>query len=80
MDEPESVRAIDRFLKEQGAEFGSYRHNFRDFGAFVDTINPRWGGGIPATFLYDGKGRLVESWQGATSFGEFERAVKPLLP
>jgi thiol-disulfide isomerase/thioredoxin len=80
MDEPESVGAIEKFLMGQGAEFGSYRHNFHDFGAFVDTINPRWGGGIPATFLYDREGRLVDSWQGATSFGEFERAVKPLLP
>jgi len=80
MDEPESVGAIEKFLKDQGAEFGSYRHNFRDFGAFVDTINPRWGGGIPATFLFDRKGKLLEGWQGATSFAEFEQAAKPLLP
>jgi thiol-disulfide isomerase/thioredoxin len=80
MDEPESVGAIEKFLKDQSAEFGSYRHSFRDFGAFVDTINPRWGGGIPATFLYNRQGKLVESWQGATSFAEFDQAVKPLLP
>ena len=79
MDEPESVPAIERFLKSQGAQFGSYRHNFRDFGKFIDTINPRWGGGIPASFLFDRQGRLVESWQGATSFEEFQRSVQPLL-
>ncbi|MBZ5514639.1 MAG: TlpA family protein disulfide reductase [Acidobacteriia bacterium] len=80
MDEPESVPAIEKFLQEQGAQFGSYRQNCRDFGAFVDTVNPRWGGGIPATLLFDRNGKLVESWQGATKFEEFERTVKPLLP
>lgn len=79
MDEPESVPAIERFLKSHGAQFGSYRHNFRDFGKFIDTINPRWGGGIPASFLFDREGKLVESWLGATSFEEFQRAVRPLL-
>jgi len=80
MDEPESRPAIEQFLKSQGANFGSYRQQFKDFEALVNSINPRWGGGIPATFLYDREGRLVQSWQGATSFVEFESAVKPLLP
>jgi thiol-disulfide isomerase/thioredoxin len=80
MDEPESVPAIELFLKTQRANFGSYRQHFKDFEAVVNSINPRWGGGIPATFLYDREGRLVESWEGATSFEEFEKAVKPLLP
>lgn len=80
MDEPESAAAIQQFLKSQDAQFGSYRHNFRDFAALVDSISPRWGGGIPATFLYDREGRLVQSWEGATSYTDFERAARPLLP
>lgn len=80
MDEPESLPAVEQFLKSQSAQFGSYRHNFGDFAAFVDAVNPRWGGGIPASFLYDREGKLVASWQGATRYEEFERAVRPLLP
>jgi thiol-disulfide isomerase/thioredoxin len=80
MDEPESVPAIEQFLKSQRASFGSYRQNFKDFEALVNSINPRWGGGIPATFLYDREERLMESWQGETKFDEYERAIKPLLP
>ena len=80
MDEPESVTEIKAFLKSEGAQFGSYRHNFQDFGAFIDTVNPQWGGGIPASFLFDRNGKLVAAWQGATSYEEFEQAVKPLLP
>ena len=80
MDEPESSEDIEKFLASQRAHFGSYRHQFRDFGAFIDTVNPRWGGGIPASFLYDRSGKLVSSWQGATTFEEFEAAIKPLLP
>ena len=80
MDEPESRPAIEQFLNSQGANFGSYRQRFKDFEVLVNSINPRWGGGIPATFLYDREGKLVESWEGATKFEEFEGAVKPLLP
>jgi peroxiredoxin len=80
MDEPESVPAIEQFLKSQGANFGSYRQQFKDFEALVNSINPRWEGGIPATFLFDREGRLVESWQGARTYEELEKAVKPLLP
>ena len=80
MNEPESVPAIQEFLKAQRSPFGSYRHNFHDFAALVDSINPRWGGAIPASFLYDQQGKLVDSWEGATLFAEFERAVRPLLP
>jgi len=79
MDEPESVPAILKFLQGQQAEFGSYRHNFNDFAVFIDSVNPRWGGGIPASFLFDREGQLVESWQGATRFEDLERAVVPLL-
>ncbi len=79
MDEPESVPAIEQFLRSQNTNFGSYRQNFRDFAALVDSINPAWRGGIPATFLYDRDGKLVRSWVGATSFQEFDRAVRPLL-
>jgi hypothetical protein len=75
-----AVPVIEQFLKSQGANFGSYRQQFKDFEALVNSINPRWGGGIPATFLYDRGGRLVESWQGATTYAEFESALKPLLP
>jgi len=80
MDEPESVGDIEKFLKSQKANFGSYRHNFQDFGAFIDTVNPKWGGGIPASFLFDRSGKLIDSWQGATSYEELEAAVRPILP
>jgi thiol-disulfide isomerase/thioredoxin len=79
MDEPESVPSIREFLKQQQAPFGSYRHDFRDFVALVDSIEPRWGGGIPATFLYDRSGKLVHGWVGATRYEDFEREVRPLL-
>ncbi len=79
MDEPESVRAIEQFLKSQGAQFPCFRHDFHDFAAQANSVNPQWGGGIPATFLYDRKGKLVQSWEGEASFEEFDRAVRPLL-
>ena len=79
MDDPEAVPAVEQFLKAQQANFGSYRQQFQDFEVVINSINPQWGGGIPATFLYDRQGRLAQSWEGTTLFKEFEDAVKPLV-
>ncbi len=79
MDAPTALPAVQRYLQLQGAGFTSYLYDFRDFATLVGGINPRWTGGIPATFIYDRDGRLVESWEGATSFEDFERVVRPLL-
>jgi thiol-disulfide isomerase/thioredoxin len=80
MDEPHSVNAIQQFLKSQHAAFGCYRQEFHNFPALVDSIDPSWGGGIPASFLYDRQGKRVSSWEGATTYDQLERAVRPLLP
>lgn len=79
MDSPAALPAVQKYLQSQGAGFPSYLYAFRDFATVIDTIDPRWSGGIPATFVYDREGRLVRSWEGATPYEEFERVVRPLL-
>lgn len=80
MDETESAADVREFLKSQDAQFGTFLHDFHDFAAIADSIDPKWGGGIPATFIYDRQGKLVQSWEGAAKFEEFDRVVRPLLP
>jgi len=79
MDEPQSVPAIKNFLHSNGARFGSYRGNFHDFVKAIDSIQPAWQGGIPASFLYDRDGKLVAWWEGEVKFEEFDQVVTPLL-
>jgi cytochrome c biogenesis protein CcmG, thiol:disulfide interchange protein DsbE len=40
----------------------------------------RWDGTLPATFVFDGSGKLVQSFRGQASPGALEAAVRPLLP
>ena len=35
---------------------------------FVDGLERQWSGAIPATFVYDGSGKLVRFWEGRASY------------
>jgi len=39
----------------------------------------QWEGALPATFLYDGTGKLRDFWEGETAFSVFEQRVVKIL-
>jgi thiol-disulfide isomerase/thioredoxin len=45
----------------------------------IDGLDPRWGGALPATFLFDRDGRRVQSWLEPVTYDELERSVAPRL-
>ena len=47
--------------------------------AFIDALEPRWSGALPASFVYDREGKLVESWQGRVSYDTFEKRILNVL-
>jgi thiol-disulfide isomerase/thioredoxin len=69
---------VKNFLAEHGVEFPSYLQAQKD-QEFINAIEPRWTGAIPATFIYDSSGKLRDFWEGKTSYGEFEQRVKKFL-
>jgi thiol-disulfide isomerase/thioredoxin len=46
---------------------------------FINTLSPKWSGALPATFIYDGGGRLVAFWEGMADEARFQRAVDQAL-
>jgi thiol-disulfide isomerase/thioredoxin len=61
-----------------GAELRSFiKHG--DDDAFVNGLDPRWSGALPATFLYDGRGKERRFWPGVVSYGALESGVGGLL-
>jgi thiol-disulfide isomerase/thioredoxin len=56
-----------QFLARQGVDFPSYLKDEDDM-TFINTLNPRWSGALPATFLYDRSGKLREFWEGEASY------------
>lgn len=49
------------------------------FETFVNAVNPEWGGGVPATFIYDRNGEQRVAVYEGQSYEDFEAALKPLL-
>jgi len=61
-DFPRNAEAARRFLAEQGVDFPTFRMTGKD-AAFIDGLDPRWSGALPATWIYDGSGRVRHFWE-----------------
>lgn len=62
-DFEEDEDAAREFLGSLGVDFPTFLKNEADM-AFIDALDARWSGALPATFLYDGRGNLKEFWEG----------------
>jgi len=66
------------FLAEQGVDFRTYLKAQKD-QEFIDGLDPQWTGALPATFVYDARGKLVRSFLQPVSYASLERDVGALL-
>lgn len=66
------------FLKAHGVDFPSYLKLSSD-RAFINTLDPNWGGAIPATWIYDSGGNKRHFWLGKTSRERFEEKIRDVL-
>jgi thiol-disulfide isomerase/thioredoxin len=78
-DEPEQESDARDLLRKTGVPPPAYIKQAIDNEAFINAIDPKWSGALPALFLYDRKGGLQRSFVGETSAAEIEAAVKALL-
>jgi thiol-disulfide isomerase/thioredoxin len=67
-----------RFLAEQGVDFETFLKDGDDM-KFIEALCPAWSGAMPATFLYDSKGRLVHFREGKITYEILEREVRTAL-
>ena len=70
--------AAATFLTEQGVDFPTYIKTGDDM-AFIDAFDPKWSGALPATFIYDGQGKLRHALLGKSSYAQFEAKVLDVL-
>jgi peroxiredoxin len=73
-DFPEATNDARRFLRRVGVDFPTYLKTGEDM-AFIEALEPSWSGALPATFVYDGAGRLRHVWTGKTTYEELKRVV-----
>lgn len=69
---------VVEFLAGMGVDFPSFIKKGADM-EFIDTMNPDWSGAMPASFLYDGRGRQVDFWEGKIARPDLERKVLDIL-
>ena len=46
---------------------------------FIDGLDPRWSGALPATFLFDAAGRRVHSWLAPITFADLDPEIRRQL-
>jgi len=74
VDEPEERDQVRKFLVEKSIQLPNYLAA-RPLGSFKAGINPRWPGMLPASFLFDGTGKLRYFWGGEA----FESEIMPIV-
>ncbi len=77
-DDTDQVAAVKKFLAEEGVDFPAYIKAEKD-QAFIDGLDKQWTGALPATFIYDGSGKLHDFWEGGVTFSVFEQKVVEAL-
>ena len=69
---------IQGALTSEGVDFESYFKDENDM-VFIEAMHPEWSGALPASFLYDDAGNLVQFWQGKATYQEFREAIQSVL-
>ena len=77
-DMPEDVDKIESFLRDQKVNFFTYLKTDSDED-FIKEMNPDWSGALPASFIYNRSGQLVDFWTGDLTYEEFESKINPFL-
>jgi len=78
-DEPEAVADAEKLVRRLAVPGAAYRREAKSDENFINAIDARWSGALPAAFLYDRRGRRVRSFIGETDVKDFEAAIAKLL-
>lgn len=77
LDDPSELKtSVPEFLREMRAgALPAYLLNVIEPQEVVDAIDPQWGGGLPATFLFDPSGKIVFKHTGRFNAQELRQAI-----
>jgi thiol-disulfide isomerase/thioredoxin len=78
-DDEDQAATVARVLASEGLDAKAFIKSGSD-AAFIDSLDPKWRGALPATFLFDGKGTRRHSWLGPVTYQSLRGRVVELLP
>lgn len=78
-DEPEQALAAASFIDKQSAPTPHYIKRAKDDDKFINALDPKWSGALPALFLFDRSGDKVKSFIGETDMTELKSSIENVL-
>ena len=78
-DEPEQETQAAAFIAKQGAPEPHYIRRAKDDDQFINSIDPKWSGALPALFVFDRTGQQAQSFIGETDMKQLDASLKKLL-
>ncbi|MBI3670293.1 MAG: TlpA family protein disulfide reductase, partial [Acidobacteria bacterium] len=79
LDDDGEITLVRHFLAQHHPVFPNYRKRPGNEEAFINSVNPKWSGAIPATFFYARDGRELGHLVGETPREDYEKAIRALL-
>jgi thiol-disulfide isomerase/thioredoxin len=78
-DEANKTAQITAFLTKLGYQGTVYQRSLEDADAFIQSIDAQWGGGLPASVLYNKTGKKHKIYTGELPFKTAEPEIRKLL-
>jgi thiol-disulfide isomerase/thioredoxin len=78
-DEPEQEAAVVALLDKEGVRPPRYIKRADDDQIFIDSIDKKWSGALPALFLYDASGSRIAGFIGESDPADIESAIRKAL-
>jgi thiol-disulfide isomerase/thioredoxin len=78
-DLAEIETGVPKFLHQMRATMPAYLLNVSDPDEIISTIDAKWSGALPATFLYDAEGKVVFKHFGRIKPPEVRAAIEKLI-
>lgn len=74
------AKLAQRFLASKKVDFPSFiKDGAESDPKFIEAIEDKWSGALPATFLFDRDGKLVQMWEGKEKYETFEKKLLEIL-
>ena len=71
--------AVPKFLRRMNAKMPVYLLNVADPEPVINGVDREWGGALPATFLYNNKGKVVYKHFGRVKTDELRTAIEKVM-
>jgi thiol-disulfide isomerase/thioredoxin len=78
-DEIEQEKDAAAFLDKTKVAAPFYIKRAKDDDAFINALDPKWSGALPASYLYDRQGKKVKSYFGEVNLKQLEADILKLL-